>query len=160
MKLKFKLAAALLAGAIAFGTGNVCAFAENPPAAQEDDSPDLGAGAFNSGYSASKIDIKKDTNFTLTAYTYIPITNFSDGVSLADFDTSSIFGLAMTNDSFDALTPYSWDVDFAIVGSFLRVETQFIDVVYLGTGRTFSYNICYTSGGTSVNVQVSCLVTA
>ena len=159
MKLKLKLAAGLLVGAIALGAGNICAFAENTPAAEEESSPDLGGGAFNSGYYTSVIDIKKDTSFTLTAYTYIPITNYSDSVTLADFDTSSIFGLAMTNDCFDALTPYSWDIDFEIVGSFLRVETRFIDVVYLGTGKTFSYNICYTSGGTSVNVPVSCLVT-
>lgn len=163
MKLKFKLAAALLAGVMAFGAGNVCTFAEDTPDVQEES---LGTGAFNSGYSASAIEIKKDKSFTITTYTYIPIvnvdntTNQDDENSIDYIEKYKIFGLAMTNDCFDALTPYSWGTPKSeIIGSFLRVETQFIDVVYLGTGRTFSYNICYTSGGTSVNVPVSCLVT-
>ena len=120
----------------------------------------LSSAAFNSGvditYSGTKI--KENDNIAVTVTTYIPIANFDGTVTEAYFDTENIFGLAISNDSFNCITDYSWEDSYSVSGSFLKVESKFIDVVYQGEGNTFDYNICYNAGGTSVNVPLTCII--
>lgn len=162
MKLKSKIAASLIAACIITASMPLGSFAESGSSAGTDSGqqtpsePALSSGAFSGGYSASSDKIvKSETGYTLTTVTYIPIDNFNNSVTEADFNVGNIFAIAAANDVFNPLTPYAWDTETRIVGSFLCVTTRFIDVVYLGKGNTFNYSICYTAGGSSVNVPIT-----
>ncbi len=166
MKLRNKIAAAVLAacvaasslplsalaeGAAAGGAGAAGATQPSAPAV-----PSLSSGAFSGGYSVPYNEItKRDSGYEITAVTYIPIDNFENGLTPAYFNSANVFAFAAANDSFNPYTPNAWETETRIVGSFLCVTTRFIDVVYLGKGNTFTYNICYTSGETGVNVPIS-----
>ncbi len=157
-----KITALLIAAMLSLTALPVTAYAESatPPAQAADDTPALNAGAFNAGISVSKSGtaVKEENNIGVTVTTYIPIDNFTDGLIAADFDINSIFSIAESNESFDCLTNYSWDDSYSIVGSFLRIDSYFIDVIYLGKGNEFSYKVCYNAGGSSVSVPLSCTV--
>ncbi len=170
MKLKNKIAAAFFAATVFAGALPLPVFAQGAnwnisplsdtekPAETEapaDTTPALGSGAFSGGYSVSRDKVKKDDSSTFYVTTYIPINNFTDGLTELDFDTRNIFAVASPNASFNPLTAYSWSDECKIVGSFLCVTSQFIDVVYLGEGNTFSYSICYSVGNASVNAPIS-----
>ncbi|MCM1334464.1 MAG: hypothetical protein NC084_01235 [Bacteroides sp.] len=122
--------------------------------------PSLGSGAFSGGYSTSVSKVKKDDTVTIRAVAYIPIDHFKEGLTTTDFDVENIFGIASVNESFNPLTPHSWEWNsdrsqFQINGSFLCVTLQFNDVKYLGVGNTFSYSLCYGSGSASVTAPIS-----
>lgn len=118
--------------------------------------PSLSSGAFSGGYNVIYDKItKKDTGYDITTVTYIPISNFEDGLTAAYFSSANVFAFATANSSFNPYTPNAWETETRIVGSFLCVTTRFIDVIYLGKGNTFNYNICYTGGEASVNVPIS-----
>lgn len=121
--------------------------------------PTLGSGAFSGGYSVSVTELKKGQSCTVTTTAYIPIDNYKEGLTTADFDTSAIFGIASGNDSFNPLTPHSWEQGagsrFEVAGSFLCVQLTFIDVEYLGVGDTFGYSLCYGSGASSVTAPIT-----
>ena len=137
--------------------------AATPPAQteeEENNTPSLNSAAFNAGISINKsgTEVKESDNIGVTVTTYIPIDNFTDGITAADFDTGNIFSIAESNESFDCLTNYSWEDSYSITGSFLRIDSYFIDVIYLGKANTFSYKVCYNAGGTSVNIPLTCTV--
>lgn len=164
MKLKSKIAASLIAACIITASMPLSSFAESGTGAgtgqqQTSTVPALSSGAFSGGYSASSDKIvKSETGYTITTVTYIPIDNFNSTVTPDSFDVKNIFAIATASDVFNPLTPYAWETDTRIVGSFLCVTTRFIDVVYLGKGNTFNYSICYTANGASVNVPLSVTV--
>lgn len=170
MKLKSKIAASLIAACIITASMPLSSFAESGTGTgtgtgtgngqqQTSTTPALSGGAFSGGYSASSDKIEKsESGYSITTITYIPIDNFNNGVTLNDFDTKNIFAIATASDVFNPLTPYAWDTETKIVGSFLCVTTRFIDVVYLGKGNTFNYSICYTANGSSMNVPLSVTV--
>ncbi len=175
MKILTKISALLAAAALSASAAQLAVFAEGAPAATSDPAataaltttpapekdepalPALASGAFNSGYYHTKIgDIKEDDTIGLTVITYIPISNFEEGIEADYFDTENIFGVASVNDSFNPLTNVSWTDEFNVLGSFLRVQSHFIDVKYLGSGNEFNYSICYESEGNSLNIPLSC----
>ncbi len=160
MKLLSKLISAVAAAVISVSAVNVTAFAEAEPPVVEDTTPTLSSGAFNSGYHLEGLmwGIEEDDIFHITTYTYIPITNFTDGLTANYFDTDSIFGVAASNNSFTAMNPHSWTDKVVIEGALLRVESYFMDVKYLGTGNEFNYSICYNSGNDSISVPLSIVV--
>lgn len=165
MKRTFRKITALLTAAMLTITAmSVTAYAQaaTPPAQSEqsDNTPALNSGAFNAGISISKTgtQVKEGNNVGVTVTTYIPIDNFINGLVASDFDTNNIFSIAESNGSFDCLTNYSWDDSYSIVGSFLRIDSYFIDVIYLGKGNEFNYKVCYNAGGSSVNIPLSCTV--
>lgn len=185
MKLKAKIAAVMTAATLFGSAVQPTAFAESAQwsaatnsqwnqsgltAPREADStqdgsdtqqpavPSLGSGALSGGYALSAAKLKKDQTCTVTATAYIPINNYKEGLTTADFDTASIFGVATVNESFNPLTAHSWDAAgsrFEIAGGFLRVTLTFIDVEYLGVGNTFQYSLCYGSGSSSVTAPIS-----
>lgn len=125
---------------------------------QQPAEPSLGSGAFSGGYALSASKLKKDQSCTITATAYIPIDNYKEGLTTADFDTANIFGIASYNESFNPLTTHSWDAAgsrFEIAGSFLRVTLSFIDVEYCGIGNTFQYSLCYGSGSASITAPIT-----
>ena len=166
MKLLTKITALLAAAAISVTAAQLDIYAQGEtttpaataaPESDEPKVPGLGSGAFNTGYYHTKIgDIKEGDSIGLTVITYIPISNFEEGITADYFNTGNILSIAYANDSFNPLTVMSWTDEFDIVGSFLRVRSHFIDVKYLGVGSEFCYNVCYDSGGASINVPVSC----
>ncbi|MBR4111782.1 MAG: hypothetical protein IKK53_01985 [Ruminiclostridium sp.] len=154
---------ALLAAAMSVTMLPLSAYAQaaTPPAQTEENSdPSLNGAAFNAGISLNKTDTKveENDNVGVTVTTYIPIDNFAAGMTAEDFDTGNIFSIAESNDSFDCLTNYSWEDSYSIVGSFLRIDSYFIDVIYLGKSNVFSYKVCYNAGGSSVSVPLTCTV--
>lgn len=161
MKITALLASAMLAASVL--PANAYAQAESAPgqgAVEEEKNPVLNTAAFNAGVSVSKTDTKVEKGDTIgvTVTTYIPIDNFDSSVTTASFDTENIFAIAESNESFDCLTNYSWDDEFGISGSFLRIDSYFIDVVYMGKGNTFDYKVCYNAGGASVNIPLTCVI--
>lgn len=161
MKPLFKLISLFAAAVVSVTAMNVTAFAQaQQPPAEEDTTPSLSVSAFNSGYYLERItgDVDKDDTFDVVTYTYIPISNFTDGLTPDYFGTENIFGVASSNDSFNVLNPHSWMDGFTFDGAFLRVESYFMDVKYLGTGNEFSYSICFNAGGESVSVPLSCTI--
>lgn len=165
MKLKFKIASVLTAALISVSSIGMTAFGqeqETTAAEQETPAvPALGAGAFCTGVAVEKsggTKIKEGDTVNVIVTTYIPIENFDSSLTTGYFDTENIFGLATGNDSFTCLTSYSWSDNYYITGSFLRVDSKFIDVVYQGKGNQFSYSICYNANGSSTNVPLTCQI--
>lgn len=160
MKVLFKMMSVFAAAAFAFSAADMTVFGAAEPPVAEDTTPALSAGAFNSGYytKGAVWDIEKDDVFGMCTYTYIPISNFTDEVTVDNFDTDSIFGVAASNDSFYVMNPHSWTDEVIVDGAFLRVESYFMDVKYLGTGKDFNYSICYNTGGDSISVPLSFIV--
>ncbi len=122
--------------------------------------PALGSGAFSGGYFVTASQLNKGDLCSVHVIAYIPIDNYKEGLTTADFDTSNIFGIASVNDSFNPLTPHSWNRNsdqsqFQISGSFLCVNLTFIDVEYLGVGNTFQYSLCYGGGTSSFTAPIS-----
>ena len=169
MKLKFRIAAGIISAAMAIGAGSVCSFADTvnidstvyteEPVNNE---PYLGAGAVNGGYYISAASLKELDTATITVMTYIPIENFPGTLSdtqKSDLICSSIFAVASSNESFRVSNDNIFPVERSISGAFLRVDTQFSGCTYLGKGNTFTYNICYNSGNTSVCVPLSTPIT-
>lgn len=158
-----KITALLAAAAMSVTMLPLSAYAQaaTPPAQTEENSdPSLNGAAFNAGISINKTgtEVKEGNNVGVTVTTYIPIDNFAAGMTAEDFDTGNIFSIAESNDSFDCLTNYSWEDSYSIVGSFLRIDSYFIDVIYLGKSNVFSYKVCYNAGGSSVSVPLTCTV--
>lgn len=165
MKSRNKITAAVIAAIVLASSLPLEAFAEN--AAQTTTTtqvqgtptpaePTLSGGAFSGGYNVVYDEItKKETGYDVTTMTYIPIDNFDNSVSTSDFSSANIFAFATATDSFNPYTPNAWETETRIVGSFLCVTTRFIDVIYLGKGNAFSYNICYTGSEGSVNVPIT-----
>lgn len=164
MKSRNKITAAVIAAIVLASSMPLEAFAEG--AAQTTTTtqvqtpapavPSLSGGAFSGGYSVIYDKItKRDSGYDITTITYIPIDDFDSSVSSAYFNSANIFAFATATDSFNPYTPNAWETETRIVGSFLCVSTRFIDVIYLGKGNTFNYNICYTGGDGSVNVPIS-----
>ena len=141
-----KITALLAAAAMSVTMLPLSAYAQaaTPPAQTEENSdPSLNGAAFNAGISINKTgtEVKEGNNVGVTVTTYIPIDNFAAGMTAEDFDTGNIFSIAESNDSFDCLTNYSWEDSYSIVGSFLRIDSYFIDVIYLGKSNVFNINI-------------------
>ncbi len=167
MKLRNKIAAAILAACVAASSLPLSALAEGAEAGgagaaagttqpSEPAVPTLSGGAFSGGYSVIYDKItKRESGYDITTITYIPIDNFDSSLSSSYFNSANIFAFATATDSFNPYTPNAWETETRIVGSFLCVSTRFIDVIYLGNGNTFNYNICYTSGEEGVNVPIS-----
>ncbi len=175
MKTLTKFISMLAAGVMTLSAADVTVFAQSEPpvtdappsvpgtttttesAAPETTDPVLGTGAFNSGYSlrGAVSEVEEDDIFSIVTYTYIPISNFNEGVYPEYFDTDNIFGIASSNSAFNVLNPWSFSDTFTIGGSFLCVESYFMDVKYMGQGNTFTYTICYTSNGESVSVPMT-----
>ena len=159
-----KITALLAAAAMSVTMLPLSAYAQaaTPPAQTEENSdPSLNGAAFNAGISLSKpgsAKVIEGDNVGVTVTTYIPIDNFAAGMTAEDFDTGNIFSISESNDSFDCLTNYSWEDSYSIVGSFLRIDSYFIDVIYLGKSNVFSYKVCYNAGGSSVSVPLTCTV--
>lgn len=165
MKSRNKITAAVIAAIVLASSLPLEAFAEK--AAQTTTTtqvqvtptpaePTLSGGAFSGGYNVVYDEItKKETGYDVTTMTYIPIDNFDNSVSTSDFSSANIFAFATATDSFNPYTPNAWETETRIVGSFLCVTTRFIDVIYLGKGNAFSYNICYTGSEGSVNVPIT-----
>lgn len=164
MKLRNKIAAIIAVCALTASLP-LNAFAESAGAGSSNTTtnqptapavPSLSSGAFSGGYSVIYDKItKKDSGYDITTITYIPIDNFENGLSAAYFDSANIFAFATATASFNPYTPNAWETEVSVVGSFLCVRTRFIDVIYLGKGNTFSYNICYTGDEKGVNVPIS-----
>lgn len=159
MKFKIfaKAAASLLAASIIAASFPTAAFAEggsNAPAAPS--GPTLSRSAFSGGYTVPNINITKGSVFTLEAETYIPISNFTDGLDAWELTSgNNIFAFAVSNESFTLNDTSAAITNPAIIGSFLYVTAFFTDITYSGTGDSFTYNICYNSGGTSVTVPIT-----
>lgn len=159
-KIFAKTAAAFLAASIAAAALPFASFAEGDgstaPAVTEPSEPALSGTAFSGGYTTPSNSIHKDAKFSLEAKAYIPITDFSgvtDAWSMVN--DNNLFAFGVTNESFTLKDTSAIIVDPEIVGSFLYVTAYFPEVAYTGRGNTFTYNVCYDSGKTSVSVPLS-----
>ncbi len=160
MKSKFlvKTAASFLAASIAASSLPFAAFAEGttPPAVNEPSGPDLSGNAFSGGYTTTVNRIEKDTKFSLEANAYIPISNFSGSIDPWEMvDDNNIFAFGVSNESFNLMDTSSTILSPTIIGSFLYITAYFTDITYLGKGDSFTYNVCYESGGQSISVPIT-----
>ena len=161
MKVKIikKIAASLLACSLLACAAPLSVFAEasqNSPAASGPSEPYLGSGASSGGYEIGVGSISENSKFILEAVTYIPIANFANGLSAWDItDNNNVFAYATSNESFTLGNTNAIITNPELVGSFLSVTAMFTDVTYTGKGRSFTYNICYNSGGESITVPIT-----
>ncbi|MBQ7835084.1 MAG: hypothetical protein IJ385_04810 [Ruminiclostridium sp.] len=175
MKILTKISALLAAAALSASAAQLAVFAEGAPAATSDPAataaptttpapekdepalPALASGAFNSGYYHTKLhgDIAENDVVGITVVTHIPISDFVDGTTTADLDIDSIFGVAYNNDSFNPYNIISWTDTCSMWDSYVKVETHFMDVKYLGTGNEFNYSLCYNTADGNVTVPLS-----
>lgn len=170
MKPMLKLTALLGAASILLSAADFNASAEpavttaapvSAPAEEiETKAPALDSGAINAGYRHGRTltKIREGDNFNMTVTTYIPISNFTEGLFVTDFDTEDIFCIAHSNTSFNPLTPTAWSNEYSLWGSFLKVDSYFMDVKYLGVGNEFGYSIYYSVDGTGVSVPLSFVI--
>lgn len=160
MKANFfvKTAAAFLAASITALSLPFASFAETtkPPAVTEPTGPSLSGTAFSGGYTVNINRIEKDSKFSLEANAYIPISNFSAGIDPWDMvDENNIFAFGVSNESFSLMDTSAVILNPTIIGSFLYITAYFTDITYLGKGDSFTYNVCYESGGRSVTVPIN-----
>ncbi len=148
MKILRKIAAVIMAALM-------CMTIFMPIRANADNSY-LGAGAFVSGYNVTRFPIEKDDVFDITITSYIPIENFGDNTGI---DKKFNFSRADKTESFIVDNPY--DENFfhdkvEVSGTFLKVVSNFYNVVYTGKGKTFSYKLFFDSNdsGASINLTV------
>ncbi|MGN0619139.1 MAG: hypothetical protein ACI4J7_08980 [Ruminiclostridium sp.] len=174
MKLKLKLIAGLLAGAIAFGAGGVSAFGEGEPApaiTEEEiqdivDNAYLGTWATNSGYYSSSSVIRESDSVTITVSTVIPIVNCPDDLDTGDlkrrlvekFSSSVLYAAAVTNDSFISRSSGNWTEIVDIVDKSLHIKSVFTDLVYIGEGNSLSYFINYSSQDSKCSIPFNVTV--
>lgn len=156
-KIFAKTAAALLAASIIAAAFPITALAEStPPASTDPAEPSLGGNAFSGGYSTTNTRITKNGKTNFDVITYIPISNFTGDLDAWGLvDDFNVFAFASSNVSFTLNDTSGIISSPQIVGSFLYVTSTFIDVTYSGNGNSFTYNICYNSGGQSVTVPIT-----
>lgn len=159
MKLKFFAAAAASLAAVSIIATSIpyTMMAEsNPPSAEQPSEPTLGGSAFSGGYSVTSSRITKDSTVTIDTETYIPISNFENDLDAWNMvDSFNVFAFAPSNESFTLNDTSGILTNPRIIGSFLYVTTTFVNAAYTGKGNSFTYNICYNSGGQSITVPIT-----
>ncbi len=170
MKLKIKIAAVITAAFMSLSAVAAPAYAESATPAEttaaaenqapeESNQPSLGQGAFHSSHDVARSsypgEVRKGDLFNLSVTAYIPINNFYDGVKKEDFDTSKVFTLASSNESFSIGYTYGDQLDYGIKGEFFCITSYYYGVEYTGVGNVFDYTLCYSSEDNSISVPMS-----
>lgn len=159
MRFIRKIAAITLAAAMTVGFTGIQASAEEPTITiGSSTSSPFSSGAIGGGYSVGLREIKEGTTFSLTVTSYVPLTSPEEYLDIRSINSDSIFCIATTNSSFSTESSYVYNPSLSVVGGFLRVDTIFSNLSYLGKGNQFDYSICYVSDSGSTSVPLSVTV--